>query len=158
MEKLEWSALEYDEKERGSDWFWALGIIVVCGSVASIIYGNYFFAVILILGGVLLRFFATKKPEMVSYELNSKGLKINNQLFPYENIKSFFVQTESPDGKGEVRPMLFIHSQRFFLPIISIPIDIDMAENIRSLILEKEVAEEKMQEHTSEKIMNSLGF
>lgn len=35
--KIEWSALEYEDKERGSDWYFALGIIVVAGSVASII-------------------------------------------------------------------------------------------------------------------------
>jgi hypothetical protein len=47
-EKLSWSALEYEEKIRSSDWFWALGIIVVTSSVAAIIFGNYFFATLLV--------------------------------------------------------------------------------------------------------------
>jgi hypothetical protein len=151
MENLQWSAPEYEEKERGSDWFWALGIIVVCGSIAAIIYSNYFFAVILILGGILLRFFALKKPDMVPYELNQKGLKMQNQLYPYESIKSFYLQTEK-------KPTLFIHSDRFFLPVISVPIDLDIVERIREIMLSKEIKEEKLEEHSSEKIMNSLGF
>src|ERR1017187_1544598 len=93
-EKLTWSALEYEEKEKSKDWFWALGIIVVTSSVAAIIFGDYFFAVLLVLSGLLLGFFAIKKPETIFYELNNRGLKIGNRLYLYENIKSFWVQIE----------------------------------------------------------------
>jgi hypothetical protein len=59
-EKLSWSAPEYEEKERSRDWFWALGIIVATSSIAAIIFNDYFFAVLLILSGILLGFFAVK--------------------------------------------------------------------------------------------------
>jgi hypothetical protein len=156
MEKLQWSALEYEEKERSHDWFWALGIIVVTSSIAAIIYGNYFFAVLLILSGVLLGFFAIKKPDVVFYELNEKGLQAKNRLYPYDNIKSFWVQRTDEELKH--RPTLFIKSQRVFMPVISIPIDMSLAAQIRSMMLQKNVTEEEMKEHVSEKIMDSLGF
>ena len=151
MEKLTWSALEYEEKERSSDWFWALGIIVVTSSIASIIFGNYFFAALLFLGGLLLGFFAIKKPEIIPYELNRKGLKIRTQLYPYEGIKSFWVQME-------MKPMLFIKTERLFMPVISITIDKNIAEDIQSIMLSENVVEEEMKEHPSIKIMESLGF
>ena len=151
MEKLEWSALEYDEKERSADWFWALGIIVVTSSIASIIFGNYFFAVLILLSGVLLGFFAIKKPDVIHYELNSRGLKIRSNLYPYENIKSFWVQTEP-------KPVLFVKSERFFMPIISIPIENAMAEDVHEVFMKMNIAEEEMKEHPSEKIMEALGF
>jgi hypothetical protein len=150
-QKLSWSALEYEEKERSADWFWALGIIVVTSSSAAIIFGNYFFATLLILSGLLLGFFAVKKPDLIHYELNEKGLKIQNRLYPYENIKSFWVQTG-------IKPMLFIHSERVFIPIISIPIEENMAEEIHSLMLAQNIPEVEMKEHPSEKIMEVLGF
>src|SRR3990167_6387097 len=102
MEKLEWSALEYEDKERSPDWFWALGIIIVTSSLASIIYSNYFFAALLVLSGILLGFFAKKKPDTVLYELNEKGLKIRTRFYPYENIKSFWVQIAHPDHPDHV--------------------------------------------------------
>ena len=151
MDKLEWSALEYEEKSRSRDWFWALGIIVATSSVAAIIFGNYFFAALLILSGVLLGYFAIKKPEMVHYELDNRGLKIRTQLYPYEYIKSFWVQTG-------IKPMLFIKTERVFMPIIEMPITENMAEDIYSAILEKNVPEEEMKEHPSHQIMESLGF
>jgi len=150
-EKMSWSALEYEDKTRSTDWFWALGIIVVAASITSIIYGNYFFAILIILSGILLGFFAIKKPEMVSYELNKKGLKIKTRLFPYDTIKAFFIQTAP-------KPTLFIKSSRMFMPIISMPIENNLAEEIKSIMLSNNVKEEEMKENPSEKIMESLGF
>ena len=135
----------------------ALGVIVVTSSVASIIYGNYFFAALLFLSGLLLGFFAIKKPDVISYELNKKGLKIRTQLYPYENIKSFWVQIDTT-GEAKLKPILFIKSERMFMPIISIPIDENMAFDIHAIMTAQNVTEEEMKEHPSLKIMESLGF
>ena len=121
-EKLAWSALEYEEKDRNPDWFWALGIIIITSSIAAIIFENYFFAALIILSGLLLGFFAVKKPDIITYELNEKGLIIKNRLYPYKNIKSFWVQLGAHPNAG-VKPILFIHSERAFMPILSIPIN-----------------------------------
>jgi len=156
-EKLSWTAPEYEEKERSPDWFWALGIIFATSSIAAIIFGNYFFAALLVLSGLLLGFFAVKKPDVIAYELNAQGLKIRNRLYPYENIKSFWVQSGvSPETN--VKPILFINSERAFMPILSIPIEEMMAEKIHSIMLAENVAEKEMKEHPSEKIMEALGF
>ena len=155
--KLVWSVLEYEEKERSRDWFWALGIIIITSSIASIIFENYFFAALLVIAGVLLGFFAIKKPDLITYELNSKGLKIHNRLYPYESIKAFWVQADfSPNSI--VKPILFVHSERAFMPILSIPIEMNIAEDIHFRMSEQNIAEVEMKEHPSEKIMEVLGF
>lgn len=157
-EKLNWSALEYEEKERQIDWFWALGVIVVASSLAAIIFGNYFFAILLIVGGLLMGFFAIKKPDMVFYELNEKGLKIRDRIYLYENIKAFWVQKPLSDD-GKVMPSaLFIKSQRLLVPVFSVPIEEVSVVKIHNLMLAHDVPEEEMKEHPSEKIMEALGF
>ena len=164
FEKLNWSALEYEERERGKDWFWALGIIVATSSIASIIFGNYFFAALIVLSGVLLGFFAVKKPDMIYYELNNRGLKVGSRIYLYENIKSFWVQIEQPKGTHQqntpttIKPLLFIHSERVFMPIITIPIAEEDAREIHSFMPSKNISEVEMREHPSEKIMEVLGF
>jgi hypothetical protein len=156
-EKLNWSALEYEEKEKSADWFWALGIIIVTSSIAAIIFGDYFFAALLVLSGVLLGVFAVKKPETIFYELNSKGLQIGNRIYPYENIKSFWIQIEQPE-QVNVRPILFIHSERIFMPIISIPINETLANDVHFIMTSKNIPEVEMREHPTDKIMEVLGF
>ncbi len=160
-EKLSWSALEYEEKTRSSDWFWALGVIVVTSSIASIIFGNYFFAALLIISGILLAFFAIKKPDIVEYELTDRGLKIRTRFYPYENIKAFWVQAHNPlEINRELfkKPLLFIRTERAFMPIVSVPIDEEIGVHIRAIMLEENVPEIEMKEHASEKIMEVLGF
>lgn len=152
MEKIKWSMPEYELKDRNNDWFWALGIIIVASSGAAIIYANYFFAAVLIIGGALMGYFAVRQPRMVDYELNEKGfIMANTRMFPYEKIKSFFVQ------KSE-HPLFFIRSERFFMPIIAAPIDIEHIDAIEKLMTEKGIEEEEMREHPSETIMDFLGF
>lgn len=146
-----WTAPEYEQKEQTKDWYWALGVVVVAGSIASIIFKNYFFAILLILGGIMMAVFSIKKPETVPYELNQKGLKIKSRLYPYEKIKSFWVRKEE-------KPMLFIESERFFMPMISIHIDENIAETIQSIMRSHSVEEKEMKEHATERAMEYFGF
>ena len=156
-EKVSWSAWEYEFKEQSNDWFWALGVIVVAGSIASVIFANYFFAMLLIIGGVLLGYFAKQKPGIAHYELNDKGLQIKNRIYPYKEIKAFWVQEGNVDGV-DLKPMLFIKSSRLFLHIISFPIEPYHGTKIRDKMLANNIPEEEMKAHPSEKIMDFLGF
>jgi hypothetical protein len=155
--KLQWSALEYEDKQRSADWFWALAVVVVTIALAAIIFSNYFFATLIILSGALLWFFAIKEPDTVYYELNDKGLKIRNRLYLYENILSFWVQHD-PKQDGLVKPILFVRSERAVIPVITVPIPNDLAMDIRDAMLSKNVPEEEMKEHVAEKVMDYLGF
>ncbi|MDQ3076124.1 MAG: hypothetical protein M3Q34_03270 [bacterium] len=150
-EKIEWLAPQYEHKQQSVDWFWALGIIIVATTIASIILENYFFAILILIGGTLLWHFSIIKPAMVDYELNQKGFKIKNRMHPYENIKHFWVQ------KGQ-NPILHVQSERFFLPTLSIPIYPNIADKIRDKMISKGVIEQEIPEHPSVKVMEYLGF
>lgn len=157
-ETVNWSALEYEEKERHVDWYWALGVIIIAVAITSIILANYFFAILFVVGGSLMAFFTIKKPELVSYELNNKGLKIDNRIYLYEKIKSFWVQKPLTDDGKVMKPALFIKSERIVVPIFSVPIEEDSVVKIHNMMLAHNVLEEEMKEHPSERIMEALGF
>ena len=44
------------------------------------------------------------------------------------------------------------------MPVISIPIENELAEDIHLIMTSKNVEEEEMKEHPAHKIMESLGF
>lgn len=147
---ISWEALEYKEGTKTNDWFWALAIIVIAGSIISILAKNYFLAGILVLGGVMLGKTVNLKPEMLHYELNEKGLKIKNSLYLYESISEFSILEE--------RSVLVVRSQRFLFPIISMMFPRDEEENIKKNFIDHGVKEGKFTEHTAEKIVRFLGI
>jgi hypothetical protein len=151
MKPLQWSLPEFEEKERSRDWYWALGMIVICGAIAAVIYGNYFFAALIILGGILLGFFASKKPQIVDYELNERGLKVGKSLYPYDTIKSFNVYVGP-------KSHLVIHTAGILMPILAIPVEEQDTELILEIMLNNGVAPDDIRPHASETIMDRLGF
>ena len=149
--KLNWSLPEYKHQEKTQDWFVALAIIIICSAIISLISGNFFFAILLVLSGIMIAYFAKKKPELVDYELNDEGLMIKNRLFSYESLSAFYVSREDP-------PHLFVRSSRIFMPIISLPVSGELAEQIEEIFLSKEIPEQEMKEHASHHVMDALGF
>jgi hypothetical protein len=149
-EKITWSNLEYEHKERSSDWFWALGVIVFTASAAAMIFSNYFFALLILVSGGVLVLLSKREPELVTFELNDKGFKIKDQLYLYQNIKSFWIDKD--------KYILFVKTERIFMPVITMHIESDMMEKIHDVFTKKGVVEEEMTEHPSEKIMDRLGF
>ena len=95
--------------------------------------------------------FANEEPETLYYELNAKGLAIKDRLYPYKSIKAYYVTLEK-------NPTLFIKTDRFFLPIIPITINLNVAENIRAVLDSENVPIEEMKESPVEQIMDLIGY
>ncbi len=149
--KLSWAVPAYSHSKKSVDWFWALGIIVLVGVVTAIIFKNYFFAILLFLGGILMGHFANEEPETLYYELNAKGLAIKDRLYPYSSIKAYYINLEK-------NPTLFIKTDRFFLPIIPVAINQNVAEKIREILDSENITIEEMKESPVEQIMELIGY
>ncbi len=127
----EWDGSEYDHLEKSVDWYWGLGIVVVTISVIAIISGNYLLAVLLILGGIMLGFYANDKPIPAHIELSERGIKINADLFIYASIKSFWVYKDHRN-----RDRLVIVTGGKILPIRVVTLSPDIpATDVRNYLL-----------------------
>jgi len=150
--ELEWSALDYEHKTRSVDWYWAVGIIAVCGSIAAIIYKDPLFAVFIILSAGILIYFSFRPPEMISYKINRSGLYIDKKLYTYQHLKSFWI-TQPPHSKK-----LLITIDKAFMPVLVIPIDHINEENLIKAFIDKNIEEKKIEEPFAHRIMDKLGF
>ena len=45
---ISWEVPAYEHRPKTSDWYWALGIIAVSGSVAAFFLGNFLFGVLIL--------------------------------------------------------------------------------------------------------------
>ncbi len=100
---LYWEALEHTHPQRGSDWYWVLGIVAGAGAVAAILFGNVLFAVVILLAAMTLAIFATRGPSMIPYTVGPRGIRIGDELYPYSTLESFYLDEEAP---GDVELLL----------------------------------------------------
>ena len=111
QEKIQWNATEYEHKKHSTDWFWAVGIIALSFAITAIIYKNILFAVFIVLSTFTLLLYAARKPQVLYFELNQKGVRIGDALYPYHTLKSFCLRENNNGVKTIQKPRL--KSSRF---------------------------------------------
>lgn len=152
MEPISWQAYEYEYREKGPDWFWAVVIIAGSLAVTASLLGNFLFAVLVVVGVSVLLLYARRKPSLLSYEVGERGVKVSRQVYPYEDIESFWV--DDRDGDGQLLLKLKVSS---FSPLIGIPLGDTSGSAVRAF-LGQYLPEEKHEEPLSQKVMEFLGF
>jgi hypothetical protein len=154
IKSITWEAYEHTHREKSSDWYWSLGIIVLTASFLAIIFGNYIFGVLLVVMGVTLGIAGSKHPKLIVFELNKMGIRIDNKLFPYATLETFWVEdNEEHDRMSQ----LLIQSRRTMVPLLVIPLDGVETHEIRDFLLYN-LLEKEMSESLSHIILERLGF
>ncbi len=152
--RFEWKAVNKKHDIKTPDWFWSLGIIAFAIFIGSVITGNVLFGILILLAAITIGLYANKTPEEVKYEITVRGVKINGKLYPYKDLKSFWIY-EAP---YEEKAVLLIDSQMPIVPhlIIPLPDSVD-ADELQDFLLDY-LPEEELREPTSHKLARLLGF
>lgn len=153
--KLTWSTKEYDHSPKSVDWYWAIGIVTVVVIVISVLYKNYLFAVFIFLGMIILSYFNSRRPRTIMVQITNRGIQIADELFLYTRIKGFWVE---PEKKRKDRFHLLIQTNRFFSPLLSVPIPEKVSRNHLREILLVHIPEKELHENPAYEIMEGLGF
>jgi hypothetical protein len=151
---LRWSAYEHEFVERGADWFWALGIIAVCGAALSILFQDTLFGLLIIVAAVSFGLLANTPPELATFEISERGVRINGVLHHYHDIVSFWVEDEHHHPG---RPLLLIDTTKIMSPNFIIPIEGIDPHLVRNF-LKRHSKEVPMKEPVSHKIVDFFGL
>lgn len=147
---LRWSAYEHEHIERGSDWFWALGIIALSAALTSILFANVLFAILILVAAGTIALIAQHPPQLHEFEITEKGIRTGLMMHPFENVISFWVEEE-----GE--PTLLVDTIAFMAPNLVIPLGDTDPEAVRAFLIEH-VEEVPMKEPLAHKILEFFGF
>lgn len=150
---LRWSAYEHEFVERGVDWFWALGIIAVCGAALSVLFQDFLFAILILVAAVAFALLANTPPELATFELSDRGIRINGVLHRFDEIISFWVEDEHHKG----RPLLLIDTVKFMSPNFIIPIE-GIDPHLVRMFLKKRAKEMPMKEPFPHRIVEFFGL
>ncbi|MBI2609827.1 hypothetical protein HYW53_01465 [Candidatus Giovannonibacteria bacterium] len=147
-----WEAPEFEYHEKRSDWYWAVGIVTIAFFAVAIILQNFLFAILILLAGLSFSMYGAKRPRVISFAITSRGLKIGKVLYPFDNLKSFWLNYDPPHVKE-----LYIISKKVFMPQISIPLGNANPNQIREHLL-KFLEEKEIHEPLSETIARFFRF
>lgn len=151
---FEWEGREYDPNPKSADWYWALGIIAAAGTVAALLFGNYLFAVVIVVAAVAIALHGAKEPPLHRFRLTERGLQIGEELHPFERMISFSVLE---DVEGELPPLLSVKTDHWMAAHLLIPLaDID-ADAVYAYFLEK-VDEREHRHGITDVVAHWLGF
>jgi len=116
----EWKGREYDHNPKSADWYWALGIIAVAGTVAVVLFGNYLLATLIIVAAISLALHAAKEPPLHHFAIVEEGIMIGEELHPFDRMISFSVLE---DVEGTLPPMISIKTESWLSPHLIIPLE-----------------------------------
>ena len=150
--KIEWDAHEYEHKERSDDWFWAVGIISFSLAIASIIFGNIIFGILVLVSVFALALFINRPPEVTHVVIDEKGISRGKIHYPYSTLHSFWIDTEHS------HPKIILCSEKFFMPVIVVPLDLGTNLDDLEEALLRHLPEKYHDLPFVEKILEYLGF
>ena len=141
-----WEAYEHHHDEKHSDWFWILGIMTLASAVASILLNNTLLGILILIAGTVIAILATREPNIVSYAVTQRGIRIDDRLYPYSSLNSFYIDEEATFG-----PQLLIKSEKMFMPLLILPLPLDAQDDIEDIIAGR-LPEEHMEEPFAHKL------
>jgi len=117
---FEWDGIEYEFAERGSDWYWALGIVAAAAILASILFGNILLALVIFAGAVTIGLQAAKGRRVHHFSVYDDGIAIDNDLYSYDGMRDFSVLEYLDET---LPPALSIKTNHILSPHLLIPIN-----------------------------------
>lgn len=148
---ISWKAPEHFHTEKNNDWYWAVAIITITLASLAFIFKNFMFGIFIIIGAFALMIQASKKPRIINYEINDRGIIIDGVLYPFLSLESFWIDSNEQPSK------IIIKSHKLFMPYITINIEEVDPEKVREILLNY-IAETEHVEPISQKIMERFGF
>ncbi|MAZ56370.1 hypothetical protein CL653_01100 [bacterium] len=152
VKAVAWEAPEHNHCEKTGDWFWILGIVTVVGALTMFFFGNFLFAILILIAGLTIGLVANQEPTLTHFAVSTRGLRVGNSLYPYSTLECFYIDEDNLAG-----PQLLARSKKMFMSLIVMPIPEEYVDDIES-ILEVRLPEEHLEEPLAHKLLEIFGF
>lgn len=95
-----WQVDEYARHERGPVWYAVAFLIALSFVLYAIVTRNFLFALIVIMGGVVIGLSALREPQKIPFQVTTRGVSLGNQFVPFRELRSFWILYEPPQLKN----------------------------------------------------------
>lgn len=152
VKSILWEAYERPHREKKSDWFWIVGIVVASSAIAAILLGNTLLGILIFTAGIVVLILAAREPKLVPMGVTQRGIRIEERLYPYTTLEAYYIDEEHPYG-----PHLFVRSEKFFMPLLIMPLPEEYLEDIEEMIAYR-LPESHIEEPVAHRLLELFGF
>jgi hypothetical protein len=92
---VNWEAREHVEYKKNGGWYAGLAVVVLAFSAIAVLLQQWVFLVLVIVSAIALLIYTLQKPRLIHYSLSDKGLSEGNNLYTFDQFKSFGVLNEN---------------------------------------------------------------
>jgi len=141
----EWTFPEYEKFSRGRLWYAVMITLGVVFIVYGMVTGNFLFALIIALFGIILFVQQHQDPHQIAFAITDLGVIVGNRFYNYNELEAFYLIYNPPVKT------LFLETKTMIRPLLHIPLQDQNPLDIRFTLLEFLPEDlEKDQEPTSE--------
>ncbi len=126
-----WQAPEFETYERDRRWEMYLALVLAAIVAYAVFTNSPIMAITFILIGVVAYIYMNKEARILDFMVTSDGVVAGKELYPFENIKSFWIFYE-PDGKK----VISLHTRSYLPPYVHIPIHEEDPVELREILLQ----------------------
>lgn len=149
--KISWKTPEYEYYPKNKKWIAILGIAAAILFLIGLLLKNYLFCILIGLSFFAIAIYAFRKPEIIKITIDYKGIKIDNILYKYENLRSFWIFYDPPIKE------LSLRSKKTIMPYIKIPFNDQSPTKIRKILIQH-LPEKKHRESIIENLARQIKF
>ncbi len=88
---VNWEAEEYLQRDKKAGWYVGFAIVMLALVAISVLLQWWTFTILVVLSAIALIIYSVRPPRTLHYSLTSKGLSEGNNLYSYDDFRSFGV-------------------------------------------------------------------
>ena len=138
---IKWTFSEYIKHNRSRSWyFWA---ILIAGAIIvhSLLTGNWLFALIIIMIGIIMVINQQQNPRQMEFEIDHQGIRLGDKEYEYTQLSKFWIIYQPPHAKN-----VYFDFKSPFAPRLSIPLEKQNPVEVKSFLrqyLEEDLEQEE---------------
>ncbi len=97
---FDWVVNEYEKHERSRRWYIIAAVIGAVLLLFSVVSGNYLFALIVVLFGIILFLQDILQPTEVPFAITETGIVVGSKFYPFKEIVNYWIIYNPPEVKN----------------------------------------------------------
>ncbi|OGF02211.1 MAG: hypothetical protein A3G07_02295 [Candidatus Doudnabacteria bacterium RIFCSPLOWO2_12_FULL_47_12] len=151
--ELAWTAPEFVHYPKSKIWFFVLGVAGSLLVVYFLFQRDFLTGMMFVLLLAMAFLFAKSKPRQINIALTAQGIKLNDTLLPYKQVKVFWMIYQPPEVKT-----LNFETSAYLNRFLTLQLEDQDPVLVRNFLLEYLPEDLDREERLSDKISRTLKF